>query len=264
MGKIIGIVSLKGGVGKTTTVASLGAAFSDLGKKVLLIDGNLSSPSLGLHFNIVDPEVTLHHVLERSVHARDSIIGLEGIDIIPSSIFWNKKVNPLLLRDRIKPLKNKYDIIIIDSSPTLDEETLAVMIASDEVLVVTTPDHPTLSASIKASKLAKQRGTPIAGIIINRAYNKNFEISLKDIEDTLDIPVMAVIPHDLNVLRALSEMEPYTRYKSGAAGSTEFKKLAATLVGEKYKSWKLIDLFKKVTPNRPEINRELFYEEFFG
>lgn len=264
MGKTIGVVSLKGGVGKTTTVASLGAAFSDMGKKVLLVDGNLSSPSLGLHLNVIDPEITLHHVLDRKSHAKDAIQELEGLDLLPASIFWKKKINPLLLKDRIKSLKRKYDIILLDSSPSLDDETLAVMLAADEVLVVTTPDHPTLSASIKAAKLARQRGTPISGIIINRAYNKNFEISLPDIEEALDIPVMAVIPHDMNVLRALSEMEPYTRYKSRASGSIEFKKLAATLVGEKYKSWRLQDLFKKITPNRPEINRELFYEEVFG
>ena len=55
MGKTIGIVSLKGGVGKTTTVVSLGAALAEIGKKVLLIDGNLYSPTLGLHLNIIDP-----------------------------------------------------------------------------------------------------------------------------------------------------------------------------------------------------------------
>ncbi len=264
MGKIIGVISLKGGVGKTTTVVSLGAAFADLGKKVLLVDGNLSSPNLGLHLNVINPEITLHHVLERSAHAKDAVQKLNNIDLLPASIFWNRKVSPLILKDRIKPLKKKYDVVILDSSPSLDEETLAVMLAADEVLVVTTPDHPTLSASIKAAKLAKQRGTPISGIIINRAYNKNFEISLPDIEETLDIPVLAVIPHDINVLRALSEMEPYTHYKSKSAGSTEYKKLAAVLVGEKYRPRSISDFFKKITPNRPEINRELFYEEYFG
>ena len=59
MGKTIGIVSLKGGVGKTTVVAALGGALSRLGKKTLVVDGNLSSPNLGLHLNIVNPERTL-------------------------------------------------------------------------------------------------------------------------------------------------------------------------------------------------------------
>ena len=55
MAKIIGVLSLKGGVGKTSVVSSLGDALSDFGKKVLLVDANYSAPNLGLHFNIVDP-----------------------------------------------------------------------------------------------------------------------------------------------------------------------------------------------------------------
>ncbi|GAG95692.1 unnamed protein product [marine sediment metagenome] len=66
MGKAIGILSLKGGVGKTSVVAALGDAFADFGKKVLLIDANFSAPNLGLHFNIVDPEKTIHDLLDRT------------------------------------------------------------------------------------------------------------------------------------------------------------------------------------------------------
>lgn len=264
MGRTIGVISLKGGVGKTSSVVALGAAFSDLGKKVLLVDGNLSSPSLGLHLNVIDPEVTLHHVLERSAHAKDAVHSLDGIDIIPSSIFWRKDVNPLILKDRLRYLKRKYDVILIDSSPSLDDETLAVILASDEVLVVTTPDHPTLSASIKAAKLAKQRGTPISGIIINRAYNKDFEIDLGDVEETLEIPVLAVIPHDVEVPRALSNMVPIVFAKPKSKGSLEYKKLASALSGEKYRTSSVLDFFRKLTPSRQEINREIFYKEIFG
>ncbi|HEB46918.1 MAG TPA: hypothetical protein ENI22_00420 [Candidatus Pacearchaeota archaeon] len=263
MGKTIGVVSLKGGVGKTSVVASLGAALSDFGKKTLLIDGNLSSPTLGLHLNIVNPEKTLHHVLSRKAHARDAIYGHEGLHVMPASIFERASVNPLKLKDRIKGLKKRYDIILIDSSPSLDEETLAVMLASDGILVVTTPDHPTLSATIKAVKLAKQRGTPILGLILNKVHDKDFEISLQDVEETLDVPVMAVIPYDVGVSQALSEMKPYTRYKSKSKGSEEFRRLAAVLSGEKYKQTKLRNFFRKITPKKQEINRQIFYKRVF-
>ncbi|MCH8872918.1 AAA family ATPase, partial [candidate division KSB1 bacterium] len=56
--KTIGILSIKGGVGKTSTVAALGAAIAGFDKKVLLIDGNFSAPNLGLHLGIVNPKVT--------------------------------------------------------------------------------------------------------------------------------------------------------------------------------------------------------------
>lgn len=263
MGRTIGVVSLKGGVGKTTAVVSLGSALSEIGKKVLLIDGNLSSPNLGLHLNIINPEKTLHHVLDRSAHSKDAIYECEGIDVLPASIFEQIQVNPLKLKDKIKGLKRKYDVIIMDSSPSLNEETLAVILASDEIFVVTTPDHSTLSTTLKAVKLAKQRGTPISGIIINKVHNENFEISLKEIENALEVPVLAVIPYDKNVLKSLSEMVPSVSYKPNSEGSVEYKKLAAALTGQKYRKTRMRDFFKKIVPNRQEINRTIFYESVF-
>ncbi len=262
MGKTIGIVSLKGGVGKTSVVTALGGAIANFNKKVLLIDGNLSAPNLGLHLNIINPDVTLHHVLNRESNIREAIHELDNFDIIPSSIFNQMVVNPMKLKDRIKFLKKKYDFILIDSSPSLNEETLAVMLASDGILVVTTPDHPTLSVTLKAVKLAKQRGTPIDGLVLNKVNNKNFELSIDDIEKTVEVPVMAVIPHDINVLKALSEFIPSTIYNPKSDASLEYKKLAATLIGEKYKPFNLKNFFK-ITPKRVEINREIFYDRVF-
>ncbi|MEK6906560.1 MAG: AAA family ATPase [Nanoarchaeota archaeon] len=264
MGKVIGIVSLKGGVGKTSVVSSLGAAIADLGKKVLLVDGNLSAPNLGLHFNIVNPEATLHHVFDRSVNIRKTIHELEKFDLIPASLSYKGNINPLKLKDNISQLKREYDIILIDSSPTLNDETLAVMLASDAVIVVTTPDIPTLSTTIKAIKLAKQRGTPIYGLILNKIHNKDFELSIGDIERTSNVPVLAIIPHDVNVLRSLSEFKPYSTYKPKSDGSIEFKKLASTLLGERYSQRKFKDFFYNSTPKRSEINREIFYDRIFG
>ncbi|MCX6749277.1 MAG: AAA family ATPase [Candidatus Pacearchaeota archaeon] len=263
MGKTIGIVSLKGGVGKTSVVTALGGALSRLGKKVLLVDGNLSSPSLGLHLNVIEPEKTLHDVLNRNARLREAVYSSGNLDVIPASIFKEIEVNPLKLKDHLNSIKKRYDVIILDSSPSLDDETLAVILASDEVFVVTTPDHPTMSASLKAAKLAKQRGTPISGIILNKVHNKDFELSLKDIEGTLDIPVLAVIPYDTNILRALSNMEPSTTFKPNSKGSEEFMKFAATITGEKYESKGIMNFFRGMVPTKPEINREIFYNSAF-
>jgi len=263
MGKIIGIVSLKGGVGKTSVIVSLGAALAGFDKKVLLIDGNLSSPGLGLHLNLINPETTLHHVLNRTANARDAIYQYENFDVLPASVFERIEINPLKLRDKIKGLKRRYDIILVDSSPSLNQETLAVILASDEIFVVTTPDHPTLSSTLKAIKLARQRGTPINGLILNKVHNKDFEISLKDIEEVSEVPVLAVIPYDINVLKALSEFMPSTHHKPKSSGSEEFKKLAAALIGEKYKPIRLKGIFGWINPKKQEINRELFYKRVF-
>lgn len=263
MAKTIGVVSLKGGVGKTSVVCSLGYAFSKLGKKVLLIDGNLSAPNLGMHLDLFDPEKTLHSILRRKANPSDAVYSLEDFDVLPADIFDEAKVQPLNLKKRINHLKRSYDIILLDSSPRLDDETLAVMLASDELLVVTTPDLPTLGTTMKAVKLARKRGTPISGLILNKVHKKNFEVSLDDIEETLDIPVLAVIPHDIAVLKALSEFQPSTKQKPNSKASEEFMKLAATLVGEKYRESGLKRITGWINPGKQEVNRIIFYESLF-
>jgi len=263
MGKIIGVLSLKGGVGKTSSVVALGDAMADFGKKILLIDGNLSAPNLGLHLNVVDPETTLHHVLSRQINPTEAIHKLDNFDMIPASVFSNAKLNPLDLKDKIKGLRRRYDAIIIDSSPALNEETLAVMLAADELVVVTTPDLPSLSTTIKAVKMAKNRDMPIAGIIINKTHNKNFELSIKEIEEAAGVPVLAIIPYDVNIQKSQAKFIPPTSYIPNSASSREYRKLAGVLIGEKYNPFSLRE-FLGIPPKRDEINREIYYRRYFG
>jgi len=264
MGEIFGILSLKGGVGKTSSTISLGSCLAENGKKVLLVDCNFSAPNLGIHLNLVEPKSTIHHVLRKEVNIMDSIHSVGNLDIIPASLFKEPIINPLKLRDYIRSLRKKYDFILLDSSPALNDETLSVILASDKLLVVTTPDYPTLSMTLKAINLAKTRGTPIMGLILNKVYNKNFELNLDEIERTSDVPIIAVIPHDIHFSKSLSHFEPYTSFKPKSKGSYEYRKLASLLAGEKDNPRKFFNIFSKLSPNRQEINREIYYQSFFG
>ncbi|MBT4375971.1 AAA family ATPase [archaeon] len=262
MGKVIGVISLKGGVGKTSSVVSLGASFASLGKKVLLVDANFSAPNLGMHLNIMDPKKSLHDVFH-DCNPQDAIHKLEHFDVLPASVFPKVRSEPLKLKNKLRHLRRKYDVVLLDSSPSLNEETLAVILAADELLVVTTPDYSTLTMTLKAIKLAKQRGTPIKGIILNRVYNKNFELSLDEIERSSEVPVMAVIPHDVRVMRSQAHFVPSIHLKPKSSLSEEYMKLAAVLVGEKYDPRSSRNLFRKVVPKRQDINREIFYRSIF-
>ncbi len=263
MGKTIGIISIKGGVGKTSTVTALGAALAnEFKQKVLLIDANFSAPNLALHLGFVNPEVTLHHVLNNRANANEAIYETEhGFHIMPGALLY-KKINPHRLKYKIQQLKDDYDVVLIDSSPTLNEEILATMIASDELFVVTTPDHVTLSTTLRAVKLAKQRKTNITGLILNKVYNKNFELSLDEIEKAADCNVLAVLPHEVNILEALSKNIPSTLHKQSDA-TVEYKKLAAALIGEEYKDPRLKTMLKGLFGKTPkqEINRGNFRED---
>jgi MinD-like ATPase involved in chromosome partitioning or flagellar assembly len=265
MGKSIGIVGLKGGVGKTSTVTSLGDALAGFGQKVLLVDANFSAPNLGIHLNIIDPEKTIKDVLDRTSNFSDAIyVVADNLHVLPGHLFQRKKINPLILKNRLGTVKGKYDVVLIDSSPALNEETLAAMLASDELFAVTTPDYSTLSTTIKAIKAADIRGTPITGLILNKVHHKNFELDIHDIEDTAGVPVMAVIPHDLNILKAQSRFIPSTTQKPYSKASQEYKKLAATLIGQKYKPFSFSEVIRGFTPKRHEINREIYYTRVFG
>lgn len=263
MGRTIGIVSLKGGVGKTSSAIALGHAMASFGKKVLLVDANLSAPNLGIHLDIFSPDKGLHEVLRRDSNPSEAVFSLDNFDVLPTAVFNNKNVSPLKLRDRLKHLKRSYDVIIIDSSPALNDETLAAILASDEILVVTTPDAPTLGVTMKAVKLAKQRGTNISGLILNKVHGKNFEIPLKHVEEVLELPVMASVPNDINFLKALSEFKPLTEHSRNSEASQEYYRLAAALLGEKHKQKKLKRFFRWLNPRKQDINRLIFYEELF-
>lgn len=263
MGKTIGIIAIKGGVGKTTTVANLGVIFSrEFNKKVLVVDANFSAPNLGLHFGLTKPEKSLHDVLQDSANVEDAIFEYaENFHILPSALIASK-INPFKLKSKIEKLKDNYDIILIDSSPTLNDEMLSTMIASDELLVVTSPDYPTLSATLRAVQIAKQKNTPITGLLMNKVRNKGFELNIRDIEDAAQTPVLAVLPDDIKILEALALTKPGAFEKSNAV--IEYKKLASSLIGERFKdprfSHKLKRLFAKDI-QQEEVNRELIRNE---
>ena len=259
MGQTIGIISIKGGVGKTTTTANLGAVFAkEFNKKVLMIDANFSAPNLGMHHGLIDPETTLHHVFLGRADLLDAVHKYEqNLHIVPGSLI-SKKINPYLLKDKIKSLKNDYDIILLDSSPALNEEILSTMIASDKLLVVTSPDYPTLSTTMRAIKIAKQKKTPITGLILNKVRNKKFELTIDDIEDAAGVPVLAVLPDDIKVLEALSQTKSVVSHAETRDITYEYKKLAACLIGEDYKDKRLKTKIKNILAkniNKTEINR---------
>ncbi len=240
-GRVIGIIAIKGGVGKTTTVSNLAASLAnDFGKKVLVVDANFTAPNLGIHLGIVNPQYTLHDVLASKVDVPKAIQKHElGFDIIAGSLVPKCKIDPFSLKRKINHLRYKYDVILIDSSPTLNEEMLATMIAADELLVVSSPDYPTLSCTMRAVKVAKMKKTPITGIVLNRVRGKKYELTLDDIEQSVDVPVVSIIPEDEMVLEALSLTKPAVMHAPGRNVSVEYKKLAGCLIGEQYKDTRL-------------------------
>ena len=259
--KIIGFISIKGGVGKTTTVANLGYILArDFNKKILVVDGNFSGPNLSMHFGFTRPKYTLHDVFSGEVELQKAIFEHSpGLHILPTSIF-GKKVDVSKFHQYMASLRGRYDLILIDSSPSLNQEMMSTIMASDELFVITTPDYVTLASTLHAIKVAKQKRTYLSGIIINKARGKTFELSLDDIQEATKTPVVSVLFDNEEVLRALADGKPVSMFRKDNDVSTEYKKLAAALIGERYvdKRFKsrITGLFNKKL-SQDEINRAI-------
>ena len=262
--KTIGVISIKGGVGKTTAAVNIGAALAQFGKKVLIVDANFSAPNLALHLGLVKPEAsTIHEVLMGKMPIQKAIYEHEaGFHFIPGALNPQPgKIDAYALKKKLKDLKNDYDVVVIDSSPTLNNELLSTLIASDQLLVVTSPDYPTLSCTIKAVKVAKQKNTPIAGLILNKGRGKKFELKTEDIEELAEVPVIAKINDDVKIIEALSVAMPSVIVNPRSNSSVEYKKLAAALIGEEYKDPNIFRRLKNIFPfakEKHEINRLIF------
>ena len=264
MGKIIGVIAIKGGVGKSSVAANLAACLAQhYQKKVLAIDANFSAPNLGLHFGLVHPKVTLHHVLADQTDVAEAVYEYEkNLHLIPGS-FLAHRISPFKLKQKIHKLANHYDFVILDSSPNMNDEILATMIASDELIVVANPDYPTMAMTMHAVKVAKERQVPIIGIVLNRVHGKSFELTLDDVEKATKTPVLAVIPEDLNIQASIAETTPAAISYQYTDAAVEIRKLAAALIGEEYRDPRLMGFFKRVFRGqigKDEVNRALLRE----
>src|SRR3989344_74108 len=86
MAKIYGIISAKGGVGKTTSAINLAAALNKLGEDVMIVDANFSTPNVGLHLGAPVVPVTLNHVLDGKANARNAVYEHNGLKVLLSSL----------------------------------------------------------------------------------------------------------------------------------------------------------------------------------
>ena len=258
--RIIGFVSVKGGVGKTTLVSNLGLVLAkEFDKKVLVVDANFSGSNLALHFGFTKPKYTLHDVLRNKVSVQKAIYEhSSGMHLLPSSLLSNK-VDLNKFSKHLSSLRSFYDVILIDASPALNEEMMATVMASDELFVVTTPDYVTLASTMHAIKTAKQKKTYISGLVINKVRGKKFELGLEDMQNATKVPVVSVLNDDENLLRALAKSMPLSAYSNNRT-VVEYKKLAAALVGERYDDKrigsKVKSLFGKKL-SQDEVNRAI-------
>ncbi|MBN1793074.1 cell division ATPase MinD [Candidatus Woesearchaeota archaeon] len=234
----IAIASGKGGVGKTTSAINLAHAMSRHDKRVLLIDGNLSTPNVHVYLGWPILNKTLVSVLKREATLKEAIYKHHsGLRILPSisSASELRSLKSDRLSELVQDLDGEADIILLDSAAGLGRETLGALDACDEVLIVTNPELGAVLDAQKTVQLAHELGKTVLGVVLNKVRRDKHELPIEEVEKLLDLPVIGVVPFDDNIRKALRKNEhPITHSRPYSKSANSYEELAEILLGHKY------------------------------
>ncbi len=234
--KILGVFSGKGGVGKTTIAVNLAAALSKIGKKVSIVDCNVTASHLSLHFNIHLTPLTLNHVLRGEADLEDVIYNYENIDVIPASLdpYDADNLNLERLKSFLKRHLTTNDIIILDTAPGFGREALSAAKIADEAIIVSTPDLPSVTDVIRGGRILQDMGLDIKGIVLNKVMGKNFEFTKGEVEALTGLPVIGIIPFSHKIMESHSLRTPHVFYDEKSIPSLRFYSIASHIMEEDF------------------------------
>lgn len=251
MGIIIGVVNQKGGVGKTTTAVNIAAGLGVLGKKTLVVDfdpqGNTTT-GFGVKKKTLDH--TSYDVVTGRCRPQEAILETryKNISIMPADVklcnaepaLNTMEQKNLQLRKAILPLRDTYDVIIIDSLPSLGVLAVNALVACDTIIVPMVCEHfareglAQLMYTIKNAKQKYNRGLTIMGIVftmVDKRLLSGSEIK-NDIKNTFDKKVVfkTEIPRNVKISEAQSHGEPILYYDKRSAGAEAYVKLSKEII----------------------------------
>jgi cell division ATPase MinD len=245
---IIGLVSAKGGVGKTTVAANLSALLAKQGNSVLAVDGNITTPTLGFHFGISPKDNTLTEVLKNESSIEDSVYKHEsGVHLIPASFLPSCYYpDPECLKEKISSISNKYDFVIIDGAAGIGREVIASMEASDKLMVVTNTEFTSAISACKIIKIAEMLNIPVMGLVVNKALDSKHQMSSHELEELCDHRVLGSIPFDKRIPESLHHQVPIVIHRSHSKSAQSFRKLAAWLSGNDFEDETIAERLKRI------------------
>jgi len=248
MGTVLTVTSGKGGVGKTTSTAALGAALAMTGQRVAVVDFDVGLRNLDLvlgaerrvvfdFINVVQGQAKLNQALIRDKR-------LENLYLLPASQTRDKEA---LTEDGvafvIDALREDFDWVICDSPAGIERGALLAMRHADVAVVVTNPevssvrDSDRIVGMLDARTLAAERGQHIEKHILITRYDaaraaRGEMLSVEDVLEILSLPLIGIVPESQAVLRASNVGSPITLADPQSASAKAYMDAARRLRGD--------------------------------
>jgi septum site-determining protein MinD len=237
-GRAIVITSGKGGVGKTTVTANLGAALADAGKRVVVFDADVGLRNLDVVMGL-ENRVRMHalDVIEMRCELDEALVRdrmRRSLYLLPAAQNRDKdEIEPEDMTDLVDELTDLYDIVLIDCPAGIEQGFRNAVVGAQEAIIVTTPE---VSAVRDADRVAGLLPNDMpARLIINRLrpglVKKGTMMSVDDVLDVLRLDLIGVIPDDKEVIVATNRGNPVIDMPGSVTGQA-LRRIAARLLGE--------------------------------
>ncbi len=225
MGEVIVVTSGKGGVGKTTTTANIGAGLSQLEKKVIVIDTDLGLRNLDVVMGLENQIVyNLVDVVEGTCRLKQALIRdkrYESLYLLPSAQTRDKAaISPGQMKKLTSELKEEFDYILLDCPAGIEQGFQNAIAGADRAIIVTTPEVSAIRDADRIIGLLESNQIKDMGLIINRIrmdmVRRGDMMTVDDVTEILSIPLIGAIPDDEQVVIGTNQGEPVIGLDSSA------------------------------------------------
>lgn len=245
--KVFDITSGKGGVGKTTTAANLGAALSLRGNRVVVIDADIGLRNLDVVMGLENRVVyDLVQAIEGACELHQAMIRdklTKSLYLIPAAQTRDKNaITGEQMREVCEKLKPDFEYILIDSPAGIEQGFRNAVSAADRAVVVTTPEVSAIRDADRVIGLIEAAGLPTPDLILNRVrpemVRQKDMMSTDDIISLLSVKLLGLVPEDQRVVVSTNRGIPVVHDARSPSGQA-FCRIAARLEGEDVPSMSL-------------------------